>query len=521
MSGIRTEFDSLARAGTLGLCTLPSGVPKRGVGGPLGSLGLGKRKGECLFRYRFLPKGHPGSIQLGVQVTKDELPSPVADTHFQRAVDIFHVQRGNHAEISDLSCSFLCGALSPYKMYIVRPPPGVALPKTATGEEQFFLLLANCYGIPEAPQILYRNVNQFMLSQGFTRSNYCYATYFRGTWTGNLAIVTWHVDDSKEMFDSAADLKAFNDAMTARYPLGVKHLGDIDGQRILGQLYTRIPGGLTINIHENVLKWCGECGIVVNDETKLPASPLPVNPEPKEGTAGAELLDAAAIKSYEQRTGCVQYGSIVEHTHAHAAWWLGSARHRATKHHYDLAKRVLKSMLRHSRRGLRLLKNMSDTDPRVLEVWSDSNWAQCPHDRRSVSCAFVRLFGMPLFLAVNKQGTVTTASTGAETYSMSQAAKRVLPVRYFCSEIGLELPPTIMYVDNQAAKTIAENHYRLTAMTRHMAIRHLYIRELVQLGVFVLVWVASALNLSDCGTKALDADKFNDATDDIQGWTSI
>ena len=52
MSGIRTEFYSLARAGTLGLGTLPSGVPKRGVGGPLGMLGLGTRKGECLFRYQ-------------------------------------------------------------------------------------------------------------------------------------------------------------------------------------------------------------------------------------------------------------------------------------------------------------------------------------------------------------------------------------------------------------------------------------------------------------------------------------
>ena len=154
--------------------------------------------------------------------------------------------------------------------------------------------------------------------------------------------------------------------MTARYPLGVKHLGDIDGQRILGQLYTRIPDGLIINIHDDVSKWRGECGIVVNDATKLPASPLPVNPEPKEGTAGAELLDAAAIKSFEQRTGCVQCGSLVEHTHAYAAWWLGEARHRTTKHHYDFAKRVLKSVLRHSRRGVRLLKNMPAGDPRIL-----------------------------------------------------------------------------------------------------------------------------------------------------------
>ena len=103
---------------------------------------------------------------------------------------------------------------------------------------------------------------------------------------------------------------------------------------------------------------------------------------------------------------------------------------------------------------------------------------------------------------------------------MSQAAKRTLPIRYFCEELGIKLPPTIMYVDNQAAKVIADNHYKLTEMSRHMAVRHLYIRELVQQRVIHLQWVPSPLNLSDCGTKALDADKFVDATDGVQGWTS-
>ena len=61
---------------------------------------------------------------------------------------------------------------------------------------------------------------------------------------------------------------------------------------------------------------------------------------------------------------------------------------------------------------------------------------------------------------------------------------------------------------------------KLTEMSRHMAVRHLYIRELVQRRVFHLQWVPSPLNLLDCGTKALDADKFIDATDGVQGWTS-
>ena len=88
------------------------------------------------------------------------------------------------------------------------------------------------------------------------------------------------------MFDSATELKTFNGAMTARYSLGVKHLRDIDGQRILGQLYTRTTGGLIINIHANVSKWCGKCGIVVNDETQIASITTSSQPRTERGYGG-------------------------------------------------------------------------------------------------------------------------------------------------------------------------------------------------------------------------------------------
>ena len=54
------------------------------------------------------------------------------------------------------------------------------------------------------------------------------------------------------MFGDAAELRSFNDNMTARYTLGVKHLGGLDGQIIPGQRYISIPGGYVIGINENV-----------------------------------------------------------------------------------------------------------------------------------------------------------------------------------------------------------------------------------------------------------------------------
>ena len=131
--GIRTKFESLARAGTLAIGILPPGVPERGVGGPLDSFGLGKDKGESLLRYRFLPKGHKGSVREGEVYTAEEKNSPTANQHFQRCLDITNVQRNNHADVSDLGCSFLCGGLSPYKIYLADGTGTAAGTGTSTG----------------------------------------------------------------------------------------------------------------------------------------------------------------------------------------------------------------------------------------------------------------------------------------------------------------------------------------------------------------------------------------------------
>ena len=125
---------------------------------------------------------------------------------------------------------------------------------------------------------------------------------------------------------------------------------------------------------------------------------------------------------------------------------------------------------------------------------------------------------MPVLLTSKKQNLIMLSSTGSETYAMTETAKRIIPIRRLLHELGLPDVPTPMYVDNQAAMAIANNHYKLAEMTRHMAVRHLYIRELVQKRIIRLVWVPSALNLADLGTKALDANRFSELGDEVLGW---
>ena len=49
----------------------------------------------------------------------------------------------------------------------------------------------------------------------------------------------------------------------------------------------------------------------------------------------------------------------------------------------------------------------------------------------------------------------------------------------------------------------------LTNVARHIAVRFLYVRELVGHGIVTMRWVSSARNIADIFTKALPATVFN------------
>ena len=66
---------------------------------------------------------------------------------------------------------------------------------------------------------------------------------------------------------------------------------------------------------------------------------------------------------------------------------------------------------------------------------------------------------------------------------------------------------TPVRTDNQAARELAYNpeHHQ---KTKHIERRHFYVREVVESGRMVVPFVASADNLADFFTKALDGPKF-------------
>ena len=106
-----------------------------------------------------------------------------------------------------------------------------------------------------------------------------------------------------------------------------------------------------------------------------------------------------------------------------------------------------------------------------------------------------------------RQQSIALSSTEAEIMAASQAAAEIMYFRGILHELGRELDPTILYVDNQGAIELSRD-MKSCKRSRHIERRYLKIRELVADGEIVVRHVRSEDNHADMLTKPLEIEAF-------------
>ena len=135
---------------------------------------------------------------------------------------------------------------------------------------------------------------------------------------------------------------------------------------------------------------------------------------------------------------------------------------------------------------------------------SDASWAV----RHSMSGSVFHFGQAAISWSSKKQPSVALSSCEAEIMAASEATKEAVYLQHFLEELGEgSSEPLSLGVDNKAARDLAYNpeHHQ---KTKHIERRHFYSREVVESGKIVVPFVASANNLADFFTKALDKSKF-------------
>lgn len=143
----------------------------------------------------------------------------------------------------------------------------------------------------------------------------------------------------------------------------------------------------------------------------------------------------------------------------------------------------------------------------VLIGYSDSDWGGCVDDYKSTS-GYSFSFGSGIFSwSTKKQDIVAQSSAEAEYVAAATAANQGIWLRKILFELNL-LPkePTVIYVDNKSAISMAENPVQ-HGRTKHINIRFHALRD-AENGDVKLVHCSSEEQQADILTKALPTNKF-------------
>ncbi|CAH9126150.1 unnamed protein product [Cuscuta epithymum] len=105
------------------------------------------------------------------------------------------------------------------------------------------------------------------------------------------------------------------------------------------------------------------------------------------------------------------------------------------------------------------------------------------------------------------QKSVALSTTEAEYMAIAEAAKEMIWLKNFLSELGMKQGDCDLYCDNQSAIHLAKNPV-FHSRTKHIKMRYHFIRELIEDGTINLKKkILGTKNPADMLTKAVTTEK--------------
>ena len=172
--------------------------------------------------------------------------------------------------------------------------------------------------------------------------------------------------------------------------------------------------------------------------------------------------------------------------------------------HWEMAKTVLKYL----KQTIDYALTLGGQGEPELSGYSDADFANDVAGRKSVT-GLVFTMGSGAISRSSKKQSLTALSTAeAEYIAVSAATQEALWLRAILRQVGRDpIGPTTIRCDNQAALELSKDHGSHHARTKHIDIRHHFVRDHIRLKNILLVYCPTDDQTADILTKALTKDK--------------
>ena len=485
---IQDELESLERNNTWELVKLPAG--RKPVGckwvfkKKLGADGTVER-----FKARLVAKGFSQQPGMDFQDTF----APVAKFSSVRLLLSLAASQNLEIHQMDIKTAFLNGVLE--EEIYMEQPEGCIAPGT---ENLVCRMKKSLYGLKQAPRAWNQRLDASLQRFGFKKcsSDHCMYTW-NGTGNTGMVYLLVYVDD---LIIATKDLETLQTVKQhLKDQFDVTDMGEL--KFFLGIQITRNRTERTLQLHQHhhTIRLLNAFGMQDSKPVSTPMEP------------GLQLVRSTSEPDEQLRT---QYQSAVggllfimlatRPDIAAAVGIVSQYMSNPTEQHWSAVKRIFRYLRGSATLGIQL---GSSKTPQKLQCYSDSDWARCLDTRRSTT-GYLTLLGGPISWQSKKQPTVALSSTEAEYLALGEAVKEVFSMKTLLGELGeAQEGPVDVLEDNQGCIALAKNPVS-HARSKHIDIRHHFIRDAVEEGVINLVYCRTDEMLADILTKPLPREQF-------------
>ncbi|GMF35814.1 unnamed protein product [Phytophthora fragariaefolia] len=351
------------------------------------------------------------------------------------------------------------------------------------------------YGLKQAANAWNKTIHRVFLKNGFKSCGADQCVYVKRTQNG-FVYVCLYVDDMIIAAKTHKEVQEVKEALKAAFKM--KELGP--AKFILGMEidYDQNAGTLMIKqtrYIDDVAERFGQQNAKTVDNPCT--SNLKLSKKQSPGTERAEMRS----RPYRSLIGCLLY--ITTCTRPDVAFvvtQLSRFLGNPGLQHWKAAIRVLRYLKSTREHGI---VYQGSSGKVTVEAFTDADWGSNTDDRRSVSGVMVMVGNGPVVFKSKYQRTVALSSAEAEYMALILCVQEVLWTRSMLKDMGKEQEDaTQIWEDNQGAIVLTQNA-GYHARTKHVDIRHHFIRENVENGTVKVDYIDTKRQLADMLTKAL------------------
>jgi hypothetical protein len=416
-------------------------------------------------------------------VDYEETFAPVSRYETIRILLSAAAERGWQMLQFDIETAFLNSTLED-EVYMEQPQG------YSTGHDQVCRLDRGVYGLKQAPRKWHETIKKKLTKMGFVAldSDPC---VYRKEIHGQPIFIVIYVDDGLIMGSSLTELKDEVKSLKEEFKVTVQPV-----KRFLGIEIIENENGIFLHQQKYIRDLLQKFGM---SECKI--RDIPMQP----GLQLQRMHPADTEYEFQELIGSLLFlARCTRPDITYAVHYLSRFFSAYSKQHWDEAKKILQYLQGTKDLGI-LYKKQNCND---LCGYVDADYGSDLESRKSTTgCVF--LFNeSPVIWMSKRQTCVALSSTESEYVALAQAGKESVWLNRIYAELDMPIDAAIcLKTDSQSAIKLAKNP-EYHDKTKHIDIRHHYIRWLVDSERVSLEYVPDQSQPADILTKSVVKDKF-------------